>query len=92
MEGKPSTSKCQALSVFDDDNPEGAKQGITDAVHYCLHLMQKGIYITDHVLVFHHSQRKWEMKLKHDPQYDSKLQFHLRRVTANSGRMAASGS
>jgi hypothetical protein len=26
MEGKPSTSKCQSSSVFDDDNPQDAIQ------------------------------------------------------------------
>jgi hypothetical protein len=35
--------------VFDCDSPEEAKQEITDAIHYCLHLLQKDKYITDHV-------------------------------------------
>jgi hypothetical protein len=49
MEGEPSTSKCQASSVFDCDSPEEARQEITDAIHDCLHLLQKDKYITDHV-------------------------------------------
>jgi hypothetical protein len=35
--------------VFDYDSPEEAKQEITDVIHYCLHLLQKDKYITDHV-------------------------------------------
>jgi hypothetical protein len=49
MECKPSTSKYQESSVFDNDNPDNAKQKITDAVHYCLYLFQKGKHITDQV-------------------------------------------
>jgi hypothetical protein len=30
------------------DRPEATKQEITDAVHYCLHLLEKDDYITDH--------------------------------------------
>jgi hypothetical protein len=46
-EGQPSTTAYQELSLFDYDNPEDAKHEITDAVHYCLHLLQKGQYIMD---------------------------------------------
>jgi hypothetical protein len=41
MEGQPSTSKCKPMSVFGDDNPEEAKQEITDAVNYCLDSLQR---------------------------------------------------
>jgi hypothetical protein len=68
MEGEPSTSESHVSSVFDDDNPEETKQEMTCVVHYCLHLLQTGKYITDHasiwVIVFHHTQRRWEVKLK----------------------------
>jgi hypothetical protein len=65
MEDKPSTSKCQASSVFDCDSPEEAKQEITDAIHYCLHLLQKVKYITDHVSNSISSRsKKTEMRLK----------------------------
>jgi hypothetical protein len=50
--------------LFDDDNPEEAKQEITYAAHYCLHLLQEGKYITDHVTVLNHAQRKWQVKQK----------------------------
>jgi hypothetical protein len=49
MKGKPSASKYQESSVFVDDSSEVAKQEITDVVYYCLHLLQKGKYITDYV-------------------------------------------
>jgi hypothetical protein len=78
VEGKPSTSKCQASSVFCDDNPKEVKQDIIDSVHYCLHLLEKGKYITDHVIVFHHAQRKWEVKWKKWPAW-SKTSVLLKR-------------
>jgi hypothetical protein len=50
MEGEPSTSKCQASSVFDDDSPEEAKWEITNAMHsLLLTSVAKGKYIMDHV-------------------------------------------
>jgi hypothetical protein len=49
MEDEPSTSKFQASSLFNYDSPEEAKQEITDALHYCLHFMQKGKYTMDQV-------------------------------------------
>jgi hypothetical protein len=39
LKGEHSASECQALPVFVDYNTEEAKQKITDAVHYCLHLL-----------------------------------------------------
>jgi hypothetical protein len=42
VEGKPSTSECQALLEFDDDSPEEARQDIIDAVSYFFTFIAKG--------------------------------------------------
>jgi thiamine pyrophosphokinase len=47
--------------VFDYDSPEEAEQEVINAVHYCLHLLQKNKYITDHVIAFQRAQKKEEM-------------------------------
>jgi hypothetical protein len=49
MEGEPSTSKYKESSVSDYGNPGDAKQEITDAVHYCLQLLQEGKYVMAHM-------------------------------------------
>lgn len=48
VEGEPSSSEYQESSVSDDHSPEDAKQEMTDAIHYCLHLLQSGNYIMVH--------------------------------------------
>jgi hypothetical protein len=63
VEGEPSTSKYQESFVC-DDKLEDAKQEITDALHYYLHLLQKCKYIMDYITEFHHTQKKWKMNLK----------------------------
>jgi hypothetical protein len=81
MKGKPSTSKCQALSVFDDDSTHEAQQKRTDA--------KRQIYNGSCNRISSRSKEK--KKVKKYPQHDSGLQFHQKR-TANTGRMRASGS
>jgi len=47
-----------SLGLFDDDSPQNAKQEITDIMHYCLHMLQKGKNIMDHVTALHHDKKE----------------------------------